>query len=92
MREAIYNTAELTLVRDFLSHSSHCLIEDRLNYRHATSTPSPSLSMRFDLTDCLAGSIRDAIYQATFGDIVARADLCVIIPEGKRLVRAILMK
>jgi hypothetical protein len=83
MHKAKYNAAKLTMVRDFLSHSFHCLIEDGLNYRHASSTPGSSFSMRFDLADCLAGSVRDTAHQVAFGDIVAGADLCVIIPERK---------
>lgn len=78
-------TTPLTVVRHFLSHLKHGLVEDGLRQRHTATTTSTSLGAGLDFTHGLASSVLDRFDHITLGHIVTRADLNAVITVGKIL-------
>jgi hypothetical protein len=67
------------VVRNFLTHVQHGLVEDGLNERHATTAASACLGARFDICYGLASPTLDVLDHITLGHIVARANLGVVV-------------
>jgi hypothetical protein len=67
------------MVRNFLTHVQHGLVEDRLHERHASAATSACLSAQFDICYGLASAALDALDHVTLCHIVARANLGVVI-------------
>lgn len=68
-----------TMVRYFLTHVQHGLVEDRLHQRHTATTTIPCFRARLNLANRLACTTLDIFDYVPFCDIVARADLSVVV-------------
>ena len=74
------------MVLDFLAHRCHGFVEDRLNKRHAASTSCSGLCAGLYVADGLARTILDTLHHITLGDIVARANLHIVVEIGTIIV------
>jgi hypothetical protein len=70
----------LTMVRDFLAHAHHGLVENGLRQRHTATTACPYFRTGLDLGDCSASAILHAVDHIAFGDVVTGTDLRTVIP------------
>lgn len=67
------------MVRNFLSHFEHGLVEDGLHQRHASTTPSTCFCTGLDLSDCRTSSTLDVLNHITLSHIVTGTDLGTVI-------------
>jgi hypothetical protein len=67
------------VVFDLIAHALHGLVEDRLDQGHAATTACAGFCASLDFSDGLASAVLDAVDHIAFGDVVARADLSVIV-------------
>jgi hypothetical protein len=68
-----------TMVRYFLTHVQHGLVEDRLHQWHTATTTTPCFRARLNLANSLACTTLDIFNDVPFCDIVARAYLGVVV-------------
>lgn len=67
------------MVGYFLAHVPHGLVEDRLHQGHTAPTTTPGFRARFNLANSLACTTLDVLNNVPLCDIVARADLSVVV-------------
>ena len=69
----------LTVVRYFLSHIQHCLVENRLNQRHTATAAGSGLGAGLDFANGLASPTLDIFSHIALGHVVTGADLGAVI-------------
>jgi hypothetical protein len=67
------------MVGYFLAHVQHGFVEDGLHQWHTATTATPCFRARLNLTNSLACTTLDIFDDVPFCDVVARADLSVVV-------------